>query len=112
MIEAAAALRPSRTAGAPAPEPSEDLRFMRLALALGGRHLGLTRPNPSVGAVIVRNEGAGPVIVATGITQPGGRPHAERMALAEAGDRARGATLYVSLEPAPIKAARHLAQTR
>ncbi len=72
---------------------------MRLAIALGERNLGLTWPNPSVGAVIVDQNGDAPVILAQGATQPGGRPHAERVALAAAGERARGATLYVSLEP-------------
>ncbi len=72
---------------------------MRLALALGARHLGLTWPNPSVGAVVVDESGPVPVIIAQANTQPGGRPHAERVALAEAGERARGATLYVTLEP-------------
>ena len=74
-----------------------DERFMRLALALGYRNLGRTWPNPSVGAVLVSPEDGR--IVATGVTQPGGRPHAERIALARAGEAARGATLYVSLEP-------------
>ena len=68
---------------------------MGLALALGERHLGRTAPNPSVGCVIVK-EG---VVVGRGWTQPGGRPHAEAEALARAGDAARGATAYVSLEP-------------
>lgn len=77
----------------------DDERFMRNALALGQRHLGLTAPNPSVGAVVVRPTAQGPVIVARGITQPGGRPHAETRALDAAGEAARGATLYVSLEP-------------
>ena len=72
---------------------------MRLAIALGERNLGLTWPNPSVGAVIVDENGDAPVILAQGATQPGGRPHAERVALAAARERARGATLYVSLEP-------------
>jgi diaminohydroxyphosphoribosylaminopyrimidine deaminase/5-amino-6-(5-phosphoribosylamino)uracil reductase len=72
---------------------------MQLAIALGRRNLGLTWPNPSVGAVIVDENGDAPVIVAQGATQSGGRPHAERVALAAAGERARGATLYVSLEP-------------
>lgn len=76
-----------------------DERFMRLALALGRRHLGLTWPNPSVGAVVVAEDGDGPRIVSQGITQRGGRPHAERLALEAAGAAARGATLYVSLEP-------------
>ncbi len=76
-----------------------DERFMRLAIALGERNLGLTWPNPSVGSVVVDESGDAPVIIAQGATQPGGRPHAERVALADAGERARGATLYVSLEP-------------
>jgi diaminohydroxyphosphoribosylaminopyrimidine deaminase/5-amino-6-(5-phosphoribosylamino)uracil reductase len=72
-----------------------DARFMGLALALGERHLGLTAPNPSVGCVIVRDG----LVVGRGWTQPGGRPHAEAEALARAGDAARGATAYVTLEP-------------
>ena len=76
-----------------------DERFMRLAIALGERNLGLTWPNPSVGSVIVDESGDTPLIIAQGATQAGGRPHAERVALAAAGERARGATLYVSLEP-------------
>jgi diaminohydroxyphosphoribosylaminopyrimidine deaminase / 5-amino-6-(5-phosphoribosylamino)uracil reductase len=72
-----------------------DARFMALALALGRRGLGRTWPNPSVGAVIVKDG----VIVGRGWTQPGGRPHAEVEALRRAGDAARGATLYVTLEP-------------
>jgi diaminohydroxyphosphoribosylaminopyrimidine deaminase / 5-amino-6-(5-phosphoribosylamino)uracil reductase len=79
--------------------PTEDARFMALALALGARGLGRTWPNPAVGAVIVRNDGEGPVIVGRGWTQPGGRPHAETEALQRAGEAARGATLYVTLEP-------------
>ncbi|MBV9079340.1 MAG: bifunctional diaminohydroxyphosphoribosylaminopyrimidine deaminase/5-amino-6-(5-phosphoribosylamino)uracil reductase RibD [Methylobacteriaceae bacterium] len=72
---------------------------MALALALGHRHLGRTWPNPSVGALVVRDRDGAAEIVAAGATQPGGRPHAERVALAAAGEAARGATLYVSLEP-------------
>jgi diaminohydroxyphosphoribosylaminopyrimidine deaminase/5-amino-6-(5-phosphoribosylamino)uracil reductase len=72
-----------------------DLRFMRLALALGRRGQGRTWPNPAVGAVIVKNG----VIVGRGWTQPGGRPHGEPEALRRAGEAARGATLYVTLEP-------------
>jgi diaminohydroxyphosphoribosylaminopyrimidine deaminase / 5-amino-6-(5-phosphoribosylamino)uracil reductase len=72
-----------------------DLRFMDLALALGRRGLGRTWPNPAVGAVIVKDG----VIVGRGWTQPGGRPHAEVEALRRAGAAARGATLYVTLEP-------------
>src|SRR5215470_4218832 len=78
---------------------SLDQRFMSLALALGRRGLGNTWPNPSVGAVVVRYDGAEPVIVGRGWTQPGGRPHAETEALRRAGPAARGATLYATLEP-------------
>jgi len=76
-----------------------DARFMALALALGRRGLGNTWPNPAVGAVVVRDDGAGPVIVGRGWTQPGGRPHAETEALRRAGAAAQGATMYVTLEP-------------
>jgi diaminohydroxyphosphoribosylaminopyrimidine deaminase/5-amino-6-(5-phosphoribosylamino)uracil reductase len=72
-----------------------DQRYMQLALALGRRGQGRTWPNPAVGAVIVRDG----VIVGRGWTQPGGRPHAEPEALRRAGSAARGATLYVTLEP-------------
>ncbi len=74
---------------------NDDLRFMNAALALGRRGLGRTWPNPAVGAVIVKDG----IIVGRGWTQPGGRPHAEVEALRRAGDAARGATLYVTLEP-------------
>jgi diaminohydroxyphosphoribosylaminopyrimidine deaminase/5-amino-6-(5-phosphoribosylamino)uracil reductase len=77
----------------------EDTRFMSLALALGRRGLGNTWPNPAVGAVIVRQDGGVPVVVGRGWTQPGGRPHAEIEALRRAGAAARGATMYVTLEP-------------
>lgn len=73
----------------------DELAFMDIALALGAAMLGRTAPNPAVGAVLVR-DGA---IVGRGATQAGGRPHAEAMALAEAGSRARGATAFVTLEP-------------
>ena len=72
-----------------------DQRFMQLALALGRRGLGRTWPNPAVGAVVVKDG----VIVGRGWTQAGGRPHAEPEALKRAGEAARGATLYVTLEP-------------
>ena len=68
---------------------------MAEALALSDRTRAQTAPNPNVGCVIVAN-GA---VVGRGWTQPGGRPHAEAMALAEAGAAARGATAYVTLEP-------------
>ncbi len=72
-----------------------DTRFMALALSLGRRGLGRCWPNPAVGCVIVSNG----QIVGRGWTQPGGRPHAETHALAQAGARAKGATAYVTLEP-------------
>ena len=68
---------------------------MALALTLGRRGLGCTWPNPAVGAVIVDRG----VIAGRGWTQAGGRPHAEVEALRRAGKAARGATLYVTLEP-------------
>ena len=72
-----------------------DARFMELARALGRRGQGQTWPNPAVGAVVVRDG----LIVGRGWTQPGGRPHAEPEAIKRAGEAARGATLYVTLEP-------------
>ncbi len=68
---------------------------MRAALALARRGLGETAPNPSVGCVIVRDGR----VVGRGRTQAGGRPHAETQALAAAGEAARGAAVYVTLEP-------------
>lgn len=73
----------------------EDERFMRAAIALGRRWQGSTSPNPSVGSLVVRDG----VIVGRGATRPGGRPHAETVAIMDAGEKARGATIYVSLEP-------------
>jgi len=73
----------------------EDRRWMDAALNLGERSLGLAAPNPAVGAILVK-EGA---VVGRGVTASGGRPHAERIAIAEVGESARGATLYVTLEP-------------
>jgi diaminohydroxyphosphoribosylaminopyrimidine deaminase / 5-amino-6-(5-phosphoribosylamino)uracil reductase len=83
----------------PGINPHQDERFMDLALALGRRGLGNAWPNPAVGAVVVDAAGGAPVIVGRGWTQPGGRPHAEVEALRRAGARARGAALYVTLEP-------------
>lgn len=74
---------------------ANDQRFMALALALGRRGQGRCWPNPAVGAVLVQ----GDRIVGRGWTQPGGRPHAETVALAQAGAAAKGATAYVTLEP-------------
>jgi len=73
----------------------EDIRWMARALALAARGRGLTSPNPMVGAVVVR-EGT---IVAEAFHERAGAPHAEAAALARAGEQARGATLYVTLEP-------------
>ena len=75
---------------------------MAAALALSERGRGRTAPNPNVGCVIV-SEGR---VVGRGWTQPGGRPHAEAMALAEAGEKSRGATAYVTLEPCAHASAR------
>jgi diaminohydroxyphosphoribosylaminopyrimidine deaminase/5-amino-6-(5-phosphoribosylamino)uracil reductase len=72
-----------------------DERWMAAALRFGRRNFGLTAPNPCVAALIVNDD----VLVGRGVTAPGGRPHAEAVALAEAGEAARGATMYVTLEP-------------
>ncbi|WP_280113178.1 bifunctional diaminohydroxyphosphoribosylaminopyrimidine deaminase/5-amino-6-(5-phosphoribosylamino)uracil reductase RibD [Roseivivax isoporae] len=74
---------------------ADDQRHMAHALRLGRRGAGRTWPNPAVGCVIVRDGH----VVGRGWTQPGGRPHAEALALERAGAAARGATAYVSLEP-------------
>ncbi len=79
---------------------TEDLDHMRAAhmlatLALARRGLGSVWPNPAVGCVVTQDN----LPVGRGWTQPGGRPHAETEALARAGDKARGATAYVTLEP-------------
>ena len=73
----------------------DDARWMGAALALAERSRGRTAPNPNVGCVIV----ADGRVVGRGWTQPRGRPHAEAMALDQAGERARGATCYATLEP-------------
>ncbi len=72
-----------------------DIRFMDAALSLAFQALGSTAPNPAVGCVIVKDAR----IVGAGATAPGGRPHAERIALDQAGAAARGADVYVTLEP-------------
>ena len=74
---------------------ARDERYMREAIELSLAHVGRTGPNPSVGCVIVKDG----EIVGRGVTALGGRPHAEPQAIAEAGDKARGATAYVTLEP-------------
>ena len=73
----------------------DDHIWMRRAIYLAARNLGLTGDNPVVGCVVVR-DGA---VVGEGATASGGRPHAEELALDQAGERARGATAYVTLEP-------------
>lgn len=79
----------------------DDARFMRRAIALAQAGVGATGDNPSVGCVIV----AGGEIVGEGATAPGGRPHAEEQALDQAGERARGAVAYVTLEPCAERSA-------
>lgn len=74
---------------------SDDIHFMRHALSLARRGLGRVWPNPAVGCVIVNKD----IVVGTGWTQDGGRPHAETVALAQAGRQAKGGTAYVTLEP-------------
>ncbi|MDX7950916.1 bifunctional diaminohydroxyphosphoribosylaminopyrimidine deaminase/5-amino-6-(5-phosphoribosylamino)uracil reductase RibD [Lichenihabitans sp. Uapishka_5] len=76
-------------------ERANHARWMRAALAFGRRGMGQTAPNPAVAALVVRDG----VVLGRGVTAPGGRPHAEPLALAEAGAAGRGATLYVTLEP-------------
>lgn len=74
---------------------SGDSRWLAAAACLAERARPLSRPNPAVGAVIVKQG----IVVGRGWTRPGGRPHAEAMAFAQAGPAAHGATLYVTLEP-------------
>lgn len=76
-------------------KPENDAAFMRLALDLAARGTGRTSPNPMVGSVVVRDG----VVVGQGYYREYGGRHAEPQALEEAGDRARGAELYVTLEP-------------
>lgn len=74
---------------------ANDTDWMATALTLARRGLGQVWPNPAVGCIVVKDG----KVVGRGWTQPGGRPHAETMALAQAGEAAQGATAYVSLEP-------------
>ncbi len=99
--------RRSSSSIVPSPAPSPDAErpdqdWLDAAAAIAARGRPLSRPNPAVGAMIVRDGR----VVGRGWTQPGGRPHAEAMALAEAGTAARGATLYVTLEPCAHASAR------
>ncbi|MGH6773978.1 bifunctional diaminohydroxyphosphoribosylaminopyrimidine deaminase/5-amino-6-(5-phosphoribosylamino)uracil reductase RibD [Brucella tritici] len=79
----------------PSNATADDVRFMEAAIRYARRHKGLTATNPSVGTILVKDG----VIVGRGVTALGGRPHAEPQALADAGEAARGATAYVTLEP-------------
>ncbi len=74
---------------------NSDIRFMFIALRLAHRGLGNVYPNPAVGCVIVKNND----IISRGWTQPGGKPHAETMAINNAKVNLKGATMYVTLEP-------------
>lgn len=77
-----------------------DLSYMRHALALARRGLGRVAPNPAVGCILVRfDRNAEGIVVGRGHTQPGGRPHAETEALAQAGNLAKGAMAFLTLEP-------------
>ena len=80
----------------PANSTNDDIGHMRHALRMAARALGQAAPNPAVGCVIVSRDGR---IVGRGWTQPGGRPHAETVALSQAGAQAQGSTAYVTLEP-------------
>lgn len=80
----------------------QDARWLAAAAALAGRARPSSRPNPGVGAILVKDG----LVVARGWTQAGGRPHAEAVTLAAAGAAARGATLYVTLEPCAHKSER------
>ncbi len=84
--------------GPPLPLPRERLAaLMRHAIFLAGSNLGATAPNPSVGAVVA--DAASGEIISSAVTAPGGRPHAEVLALRAAGERARGAIIVTTLEP-------------
>ena len=81
---------------------NDDRRWLAAAASLAARARPISRPNPAVGAIIVKDGKA----VARGWTRPGGRPHAEAIALEAAGEAARGATMYVTLEPCAHESAR------
>jgi diaminohydroxyphosphoribosylaminopyrimidine deaminase/5-amino-6-(5-phosphoribosylamino)uracil reductase len=73
----------------------QDIKFMSLALAISKQNIGNTSPNPSVGCVISNKN----IIISTGVTAKNGRPHAEEIALNKAREKAKGATIYITLEP-------------
>ena len=78
------------------PSKEHDKRWMKFAIALSEKSQGLSSENPNVGCVVVDTDGN---LCGSGFTQPGGRPHAEIEALKDAGQKAKGGTLYVTLEP-------------
>lgn len=80
----------------------DEAAWMAAAIALGDRARGRTAPSPNVGCILVKDGEA----VGKGETAPGGRPHAEAIAIAEAGGRARGATAFVTLEPCAHRSGR------
>lgn len=84
----------------------DDRRWLAAAASLAARGWPLSHPNPAVGAIIVAGIVAGGRVVGQGWTCAGGRPHAEAVALAQAGSAAAGATLYVTLEPCAHRSAR------
>ncbi len=85
----------SRVLRSSAADASEDARFMAAALNLARRGLGRVAPNPAVGALVVKDG----TVIGRGFTGEGGRPHAEVLAIRQAGAAAKGAMLYVTLEP-------------
>lgn len=89
-----------------APQGERDRMFMRAALALATRGLGRTAPNPSVAALVVDERRDPPVVIGRGVTAPSGRPHAEDLALRQAGPAAAGCTIYVTLEPCARRSTR------
>jgi diaminohydroxyphosphoribosylaminopyrimidine deaminase/5-amino-6-(5-phosphoribosylamino)uracil reductase len=80
-----------------------DRSWLAVAIALSWRGRGRTSPNPNVGCILLDAQSR---VAGRGWTQPGGRPHAEAMALAQAGEAARGGTAYVTLEPCAHRSAR------
>ncbi|QXX73691.1 Riboflavin biosynthesis protein RibD [Methylovirgula sp. HY1] len=95
MAMTAGLILPAGELAAAANLRDEDARYMAAALNLARRGLGRVAPNPAVGALVVKDG----VLVGRGVTGHGGRPHAETIALQNAGSAAKGATLYVTLEP-------------
>ncbi len=73
----------------------DDISYMKRTMRLAGKAEGMTSPNPMVGAVLVKNG----KIIAEDFHRRPGTPHAEALVIAQAGEKARGATLYVNLEP-------------